>query len=523
MPPRGEWPTRRTYAAVGAAWLAFVIYGSLVPFLFRPLPLAQAIERFTAIPYLHLTIDSRADLVANVLLFVPLGYLLLASLRTDRRSRLAHVVTGGLTVGSCFVLSLLIEFTQSFFPSRTVSLNDILAETSGAVVGVIVWLLVGQALTIWIRDLSRQRRRPALLQRILAVYCVAFLISQLLPLDLTINLGELAQKYRDGRILIHPFAFSYVSWTAMVWDYLGDIALNAPLGAAAVVLLYGRSGHRRPELALAIGAAIVGAVEFAQVFVYSRYADVTDLLTGSIGVAIGVLATTMVIDRAPNKNVSGRLTSVSRTARIGVLVWTAVLLAYHWAPFDFSLDRAHLAIGVRHLFSLPFSSYYAGTEFHAFTEAARKALLALPLGVLLRLAISGRGQMGTNRGLVAAGVGGFLFFVMVEVGQATLPTRVPDLTDAMIGEVGLVVGLYLTGLFIVPRTVQSLPPEVNVGIQPPLMQTPTIPVRLRNGSGVVQMPGLEGAGVVVAGGAEGAAVVVPPDGGTIPGGSQPPL
>jgi len=38
------------------AYTALVIYGSLVPFQFRPIPLDQALERFLQIPYLQLGI-----------------------------------------------------------------------------------------------------------------------------------------------------------------------------------------------------------------------------------------------------------------------------------------------------------------------------------------------------------------------------------------------------------------------------------------------------------------------------------
>ena len=63
-----------------AAWFlygAFVIYGSLVPLNFQPRPLAEAIDAFRNIRYLNLDIASRADWVANILLFVPLAFLTL--------------------------------------------------------------------------------------------------------------------------------------------------------------------------------------------------------------------------------------------------------------------------------------------------------------------------------------------------------------------------------------------------------------------------------------------------------------
>ena len=57
-------------------YLAFVIYGSLIPFDLRELTLEQAIQRFENIRYLNLGIGSRADWVANIVLYIPLSFLI---------------------------------------------------------------------------------------------------------------------------------------------------------------------------------------------------------------------------------------------------------------------------------------------------------------------------------------------------------------------------------------------------------------------------------------------------------------
>jgi len=57
------------------AYLAFVVYGSLVPFEIRPVSLEQAFNSFAAIQYLDLEAGSRADWVANIVLYVPLAFL----------------------------------------------------------------------------------------------------------------------------------------------------------------------------------------------------------------------------------------------------------------------------------------------------------------------------------------------------------------------------------------------------------------------------------------------------------------
>lgn len=71
--------TRRLVRIIALAYLVFVIYGSLVPLDFRAVEMTEAVERFRHIPFLDLGIGSRADWVANLLLFIPLSYLFAAS------------------------------------------------------------------------------------------------------------------------------------------------------------------------------------------------------------------------------------------------------------------------------------------------------------------------------------------------------------------------------------------------------------------------------------------------------------
>ena len=60
-------------------WLAlgyalFVVYGSLLPFEPNGLSLEEAWLRFRDIPILKLGVGSRADLVANLILYIPRGF-----------------------------------------------------------------------------------------------------------------------------------------------------------------------------------------------------------------------------------------------------------------------------------------------------------------------------------------------------------------------------------------------------------------------------------------------------------------
>src|ERR1700704_655940 len=97
-------PNRNLLLWVALGYTAFVIYGSLVPLDFHPHPLREAWEAFQHIRYLELGIGSRADWVANILLFVPLAYFWLGVLWPNR-GPLAKALASGLVLFCCIGLS----------------------------------------------------------------------------------------------------------------------------------------------------------------------------------------------------------------------------------------------------------------------------------------------------------------------------------------------------------------------------------------------------------------------------------
>ena len=77
-----------------------------------------------------------------------------------------------------------------------------------------------------------------------------------MPLDLTLDLGQLARKYRSGGVLLVPFTYPYESMFDRVWDYIGDVVLNAPIGAAAALLWTHGRGRRGSLRAFALACLI---------------------------------------------------------------------------------------------------------------------------------------------------------------------------------------------------------------------------------------------------------------------------
>jgi glycopeptide antibiotics resistance protein len=284
---------------------------------------------------------------------------------------------------------------------------------------------------------------------------VGFTIAQLAPLDLTLDLGELAAKYRAGRVVLIPFSYEYASWTAMAWDHLWDVLVNVPLGAAALLLGTPAGGRRTAGAALALAVFGVAAIEFGQVLVGSRVADVTDVLKGSLGAALGVAVASRAVQAAP-AFAPGALDRIVVLARLGLATWAIALIGYHWNPFQFSFDRERVLLGLRQISELPLTHHFWSQEFHAFTEMLRKAMLALPLGALLYISWPDRGQRYVPRlRALLAMAGGFALLLVIELGQVFLPSRLPDITDVILGTAGILVGLWLAGRMARTRAPQS--------------------------------------------------------------------
>ncbi|MCK7493622.1 MAG: VanZ family protein [Comamonadaceae bacterium] len=192
----GRTPTQRmaersVLIAAWAAYLVFVVYGSLVPLDYVALAPGEALARFARIPLLDLGVESRADWIANGVLYAPLGAL---SAGLARRARLGSAAPW-LAFAFCAALAVGVEFAQLFFPQRTVSQNDLLAEFVGAGIGVALSPLAAAALARL--QAGGRLGIAAWGPRLLELYALAWLALALFPYDLLLSAPELAAKLRS--------------------------------------------------------------------------------------------------------------------------------------------------------------------------------------------------------------------------------------------------------------------------------------------------------------------------------------
>jgi VanZ family protein len=426
---------RRGALIVWAAAAAFCAYLSLVPFNFDVPARLEDLGPLLA-GRLETRVVSRINFAANALLFVPMGVLGMAALAARRASAAGRLGSAAAVLALCGLWSVAIEAAQALLPTRTPSTADVLAQVVGASCGAATW----PALSPIVATAGRSARlaRP-LAEWLLGAFVCVRTVLLLLPLDVTVDLGHLAAKYRAGGIVINPMRSTSLELSALPM-LVTDILFAVPIGLVAS--LWALGGTRRAAgAALVAGAGWGFAVELAQVAIRSRTADIVDALAGLAGVALGVLAAA----RWSGRRVSGG--EASRLMRaFPALAAGTIYLVYHWSPFDFSASGDLVRGRLQMLAAPPFQAYYVNPELAALGEVIVKLAVAGPIGAAIRWWASTSAQAAMA---AAAAVG---LFALVEVGQVALPSRYPDGTDVILAVAGAAVGWTLTGLAVSSRS-----------------------------------------------------------------------
>jgi glycopeptide antibiotics resistance protein len=435
-----------TYALLGAGFLAFAVYGSWVPFHYRPLPFSEARIQFAVVCSRPVSVDSISDWAANVLLFVPIGFTLLAALSVDRRWR-AGLLAAPPVMAFCASASTAIEFSQLYFPGRFSSLDDIIAQIIGTGIGVLGWLFAGQYATARLRRAWTALGAQGLSARILPAYLVFLLFMHMLPFDLTLSPGQMMHKYRTGRIHLWPFSVGDVSTSALLIKQVCNVFYFLPVG----ILLARCKGdaalfRRRPRLTWlqvgAIGLAAAAVIQFAKLFVESRNCEALDVVVDALAVYLGWALSMVPASRLAARFIGPRTSEerpliASLDRRWLLAGWIGVLLLLNWLPFDFDFDATTALDRLSAMSFVPLADYQEASPYQAFDQALHRVLLFAPLGALLASLVNRR----RPEALVA--VCAALLALGIEAGQLFLPDRYPSVTDVLLETVGAWAGAVL--------------------------------------------------------------------------------
>jgi len=412
--------TRRNAFWLFLAYLIFVIYGSLLPFEYRDHTLEEALALFANIRYLNLGVSSRADWVANIVLYVPLAFLCCAWLPGMRETGTRHHFALLPALVICLCVAVAVEFTQIFFAPRTVSLNDLLAETLGTLGGIGLWAF-GRFRIMQLRDSFAMGGRQSVLAASIT-YGLAYLALSLFPYDFLVSPQELAWKLESGNQgwLIAGGCSDWVRCSARL---AGDALAIAPLGLL-LRLAFPRSGLRQ----LFIGGIALGlALEGLQFLLASGTSQGLSIVLRAAGLVAGAMLGEMLktIGAAPVARLIWRATPIVVLPYLLLLAALAGWFTAPWLPPGEALAR------LTEVRILPFYYHYFSTEPAAMASLLANAAMYAPIGGLL-WARHTSGVRVRNRGARSAALWAIALALPIELGKLLVTSKHPDLTNLLI-------------------------------------------------------------------------------------------
>jgi VanZ family protein len=297
--------------------IAVIVYGSLYPFAFRHFdglgPAAHALLASWA------EAPSRGDFIANVALYMPLGYFAILAIGKGgvAPKRIALVILTGALLSACM------ELVQYYDDGRQTAATDLYANIVGTGLGALVGNLTGSNFR-WplLREIA-SNRVPALLLSAWAGY-------RLFPYVPTIDLHKYWNTLKPG--ILHPSVSSY--------DLFRYTAIWLAIGA----LIEAIGGPRRLRLLFPL---FVGSVLVAKVLIIN-----TTLTTAEIagaGLAFGAWGVLSVNPRLRIVMIALLFCGYLIAERLEPFQFAATAGSFGWVPF-LSFISASTEIGVLSFF-----------------------------------------------------------------------------------------------------------------------------------------------------------------------------
>lgn len=358
-------------------YVGFVVYGSLVPLDFHYLPWGQAWESFKTVKLLDVGAQGRADWLSNGVLYVPVGFFTV-NLLIEQKNHSASVWHLVVSLLFSLALAICVEYAQLYFPPRTVSLNDLIAEFLGAIIGVVIAYQWGGRFrslpTSW-REVSRDQ----VLTYLLELYAFLYIAFSVFPFDFIVSADEFEWKrYGDswGWLIAKDFANS--SSVIFLAKLLAEILAIIPLGLLWANLRAARKSYTHVR-AITAGLGFGLGVEIIQFFLFSGISQGVSVLTRALGLWIGAL----IWNRRGRISIEYLASVLRQYALIVVIVYLfSVMVLTGWLDHPWGNIDSAIRVLLETRF-LPFYYHYYTTEQAALLSVTAVALIYAPIGVIV--------------------------------------------------------------------------------------------------------------------------------------------
>lgn len=387
---------------------SLVIYGTLFPLTEWVSPLSGWSNPITQ-PWPDRA--SRADIIINVLAYVPLGLFMTLWLRPRLGLVMAVLVASLFNCGLSFTLEVL----QSALPSRVPSLLDWVTNSLGAVAGALIasafdpHLAVGRTLLKWRHEWFDGGRLINLTLVILGVWA----LTQTAPFVPSFDWGNLKSGLKPlGNTLRHPDTFH-------VTDAL---AISFTLLALGLITL-----HAARRQALGVFLAFSLAVLLAKVPIVGRQLTLEAILGW-----LGAMSVLFLLPR--------RTTPAIRLMGASAALLTAYALV-QFKPGNFP--------GTHPINWIPFQGQIGSLV--GMSDIMETLWPFMAIGLALRWLTPWRWRRSV---LFAGGLVVILLAFSLEWMQQTIPGRFADITDVLLAALGWTIPWLLTDI-----RGQATPPE----------------------------------------------------------------
>lgn len=446
----------RWYRALAVLSGLFVLQTGLAPydFLSSPVPDASRVLFATAVNRV-----TRPDIATNLFLYVPLGAFACLALASFGRRR-ANCVA--ISVACAAMLSLGVEWCQSYSPTRVSSLIDTVANVVGAAMGASLSFVIGPCLARCVRA-----ARTELVLRpdgvVLKAYTMLLCLVAAAPFDLSFDVGHLRRAWKSAVAGLSSIEApdvetvgdlggvdeasrdAYRRWGVQKrwsrWAVEGvSFVVFARLAMMWLRREYGFGRAVSVVLCVWLGLSLSVGLGGLQLLVWSRGLNIVDVAARTVGLLVGLASWWCwkggVLGATPSTE--GRGSGLT----VAVRWWSALTGLYilYTGLIPIGFDARHASEVLSWSTLIPFATFPAGRFDLIACDALEKVGMFALLASLLWTADRARKIAGSRRALSRAVQRCVGLAAVIEVAQIVIPPRTPSLTDVLLAAIGAVLG-----------------------------------------------------------------------------------